>query len=64
MHQSESSKEQRVLEVTPEWDFQHGCCLNVTLMSHKMAPRYFKLCGPLPYVIKNTFIAISLEKAK
>jgi len=64
MHQSESSKERRGLEVTPELDFQHGCCLNAYLMSHKMAPRFFKICGPLAYVIKSTFIAISLEKAK
>ena len=41
MHQSESSKEHRGLEVTPELDFQYGCCFNATLMSHKMAPRFF-----------------------
>jgi len=41
MHQSEISKEQRGLDVTPELYFQYGCCFNVTLMSHKMAPRFF-----------------------
>ena len=64
MHQSESSKEQRGLEVTPELDFQYGCCLNATLMSHKMAPRFLYNLWTPAYVIKNTYIAISLEKTK
>jgi len=58
MHQSESSKEQRGLEVTPELDFKYGCCFNATLMSHKIALTFFKICGPLLYVIKNTFTAM------